>query len=135
MNHNIKMILMIIMFIIFGNLIYLTYNNLKIQETKQLIRVEDTIQKFPIKLDNTYEIVSASVEENLLVISLKNRKTSEIYLSSLPYNELEDFVCNVQYYTYKGKNIHYNCSTKENTVYSMIKEIGLQAIEMIKEGE
>lgn len=101
----------------------------------QTIKVDDTLQRFPIRLDNTYEIISASIEEDLLVISLKNRKTSEVYLSSLSYNELEDFVCNVQFYTYKGKNIHYNCSTKEKTVYSMIKEVGFQAVEMIKEGK
>lgn len=133
--HKTMVLPIIVIFII--SIIAIVYSFIHYSRDKdfQIINVDNTMQMFPIKLDNTFEIISASIEDNLLVISLKNRKTSEVYLSSLSYDDLEDFVCNVQYYEYKGRNINYNCSTRENTVHSMIKEVGLQAIDMIREDD
>lgn len=99
-----------------------------------VIEVNGTKQVMPIEIDSDYEVVDAKLDEYEITISLLDKNSGEIYESTLPSEDLEDFVCNIQYYSYKGANKRYDCSTEDKIVESMIKEVGLQTIEVINEG-
>ena len=129
-------ILVLISFFI-GFVIYLVTSNIKTYHDKieiNTIMVNGTVQKMPIKIDENYEIIDAKLDEYEITVSLLDKNSGEIYESTLPSEELEDFVCNVQYYSYKGSNKRYDCSSEDKIIESMITEVGLQSVEIIKEG-
>lgn len=128
--------LVILVSFLLGFVIYNISSNLKKDSYSDVstINVNGTLQKMPIKIDNNYEVIDAKLDQYEITISLLDKKSGEIYESTLPSEDLEDFVCNVQYYSYKGSNKRYDCSSEDKIVESMITEVGLQSVEIIKEG-
>lgn len=128
--------LVILVSFLLGFVIYNISSNLKKDSYSDVstINVNGTLQKMPIKIDNNYEVIDAKLDQYEITISLLDKKSGEIYESTLPSEDLEDFVCNVQYYSYNGVNKRYDCSTEDKIVESMIREVGLQSVEIINEG-
>lgn len=103
--------------------------NDKPTEIKSVNGVE---QVFPKKLTKDFEIVEAHLDEYMITIYIRDKRTDEIYESTLPSEDLEELVCNIKYYDAKGSHQTYNCESEEKIVDSMIMELGKQTIELIE---
>lgn len=102
--------------------------------TKEIKNVNGVEVQFPIKIDDTFKVINANLDEYEITVILKDMKTGEIYESTLLSDELEELVCNQTIYSAAGSMNKYDCSTETNIIKSMIMEIGEQSVELIKEG-
>lgn len=127
-NFN-KFCLVVLVSFLVGFIGYFIYNS-----KTEYKNVNGTAQEFPIELTDDYKITNAYLDEYEISITLVNTKTGEEYESSLPSEDIEDFVCHIKYYDSKGVHDVYDCSTEDYTVKSMIIELGKQTIEVINEG-
>jgi len=103
--------------------------NDKSTEIKSVNGVE---QVFPKKLTKDFEIVEVHLDEYILTIYIRDKRTDEIYESALPSEDLEEFVCNIKYYDANGSHPTYDCENEEKIVNSMIIELGKQTVELIE---
>lgn len=102
--------------------------NDKPTEIKSVNGVE---QVFPKKLTKDLEIVEAHLDEYILTIYIRDKRTDEIYESTSPSEDLEEFVCNIKYYVANGSQTTYDCENEEKIVDSMIMELGKQTVKLI----
>lgn len=128
-----KLFVAILIGFIIGFIGYLIYSSQTIDYHSEK-NINGVIQEFPIKLSNDYKIIDAKLTQHELTVIILNNKDGYEYESTLPSEDIEDFVCNTKYYNAEGKYNIYDCSTEENIVKAMILELGKQTIEII-EGE
>lgn len=125
--------LVLLLAILTGILVFAITENKPAQADKTYVNGVE--QQFPKKLSNDFEIVSATLDENLITIYLRDKNDGSIIESSLPSGEIESLVCNLN--EYNGDKIVpvYDCTTEESLVDAMIMEVGKQTLEIIeKEG-
>lgn len=127
-NFN-KFCLVVLVSFLVGFIGYFIYNS-----KTEYKNVNGTAQEFPIELTDDYKIIDAKLTQHELTVIILNNKDGYEYESTLPSEDIEDFVCNTKYYNAEGKYNIYDCSTEENIVKAMILELGKQTIEII-EGE
>lgn len=133
MNKFEKLFVAILIGFIIGFIGYLVYSSQTIDYHSEK-NINGVIQEFPIKLSNDYKIIDAKLTQHELTVIILNNKDGYEYESTLPSEDIEDFVCNTKYYNAEGEYNIYDCSTEENIVKAMILELGKQTIEII-EGE
>lgn len=127
-NFN-KFCLVVLVSFLAGFIGYFIYNS-----KAEYKNVNGTAQEFPIELSNDYKIIDAKLTQHELTVIILNNKDGYEYESTLPSEDIENFVCNTKYYNAEGEYNIYDCSTEENIVKAMILELGKQTIEII-EGE
>lgn len=85
--------------------------------------VNGTTQSFPMVINDNWNVSAATLDEELLTITLK-RKNGEEYVSELDSESIEEIVCD--------KSSLYDCSSEDKIVESMIKKLAIDSIEMIE---
>lgn len=117
-------------FVIISCLIgFIVYNTIKSEtlNNTSIVEIAGTEQKLPLRLNKNYEVISAKMEDDNLIIVIKDRFTGSEYQSSFPYDELKRKICGGYVY----RKSYWNCSDDEKMIKSIILELGYKSLKLL----